>query len=249
MRHLLLVLLLAFAIIAGTISGAKADGVAFPPANCSAAQPFMSFNGPVNNNNTYCSDGQFVLTNALPNCTEGQEVVFSGGKFICQTDPSSKVPTCGQDQVLTYNGADFICVNRTDKIPTCGTDQFLTYNGTAYQCATIWKLQIPNCGGGQVLTGNGSQLYCVNAPGGPYASCTEYCVNGFCVARQSDEQLEGPGNWQPAAVRHGVFATINDPQTGCASGWQCDNGTWIPSGCSVGTGSSGTDGVGGGTDG
>jgi hypothetical protein len=64
MRHILLALLLACAIVAGTMSGARADtfntNVAFPPNGCSAIAPFMAFNGPVNGNNTYCDSGQDI---------------------------------------------------------------------------------------------------------------------------------------------------------------------------------------------
>jgi hypothetical protein len=231
MRHFLLVLLLAFAILAGTISGARADGVAFPPANCSAAQPFMSFNGPVNNNNTYCSDGQFILKNAMPNCAEAQEVAFSHGKFICQDDPLSKMPTCGQDRVLTYNGTDFICVPRTDKIPTCGPNKFLTYNGTQFICADDSHPLVPNCGAGQqVVTGNGSQIYCVDTPpSGTYASCTKWCSNGFCVATQA-ETYHDP-SYQPIAVHHAVMAALYDNVQACTAARQCDNGTWQPATC------------------
>jgi hypothetical protein len=199
MRHLLLVLLLAFAILAGTISGAKADaplGVAFPPDNCSASSPFMSFNGPAAGHNTYCSDGQFVLKNALPNCTEDQEVVFHGTKFICQditptiptcspgsfltstdgktfTCVKSNVPNCSDGEVLTYTNGSFTCVKTGPDVPTCGPNQFLTYNGT-FQCANVLALDIPNCSDTQVLTKRGGSLQCVEQTASGSAPCTAY---------------------------------------------------------------------------
>lgn len=167
-------------------SSAYADGVAFPPEGCSAGNPFMAFNG-VNdpsNKNTYCSNGQSVLQNALPACAAGQQVAYDGGKFICKDaanvptcNPSeflsfdgqtyqcksTGVATCGNNQVLTFNGSSYFCVNKDATIPVCGAGQFLTYNG-AYQCASVNTPSIPTCGATQVLTASNGQLSCVDAP-------------------------------------------------------------------------------------
>jgi hypothetical protein len=169
-----------FALILLCSGTAFADGRAFPPDGCSSNAPFMSFSGS-DGSNTYCSDGQVVFKNAIPDCLANQSVVFDGSKFICKTDvsvptctpgqflsfngtnyecKSSGVATCADNQVLTFNGSSYYCVNRTDKIPNCGKDEFLTYNGS-YQCAKVNTPSVPNCPTGYVLTGNGSALSCV----------------------------------------------------------------------------------------
>lgn len=164
---------------------ASADGRVFPPDDCTNTSPFMAFNGVTGGGNTYCINGQSILTNALPACGAGQVVAHNGASFYCKPSElevpacapgefltsdgdsfictSASVPTCAGNQVLTYNGSAFICVMKTDSIPTCGANQFLTYNGTDFQCAATQTLSIPTCASGEVLTANGSNLSCVTS--------------------------------------------------------------------------------------
>ena len=169
---------------------ALADRVAFPPDNCNTGNPFMAFDGVATGGNTYCINGQSVLSNALPGCSPNQQVIFNGTSFICQDSSSdlnlpscgagqfltsdgtnfsctsTSVPTCQANYVLTYNGSAFTCVPKTASVPTCAANQFLTYNGTSFQCAATQQLTLPACGADQVLTSSGTSLSCVAQSGG-----------------------------------------------------------------------------------
>jgi hypothetical protein len=161
-------------------------GRAFPPDNCSSGNPFMAFDGVETGGNTYCINGQSVLSNALPGCAPNQQVIFDGTAFVCKaggTPPncaagefltftngnygcaSTSVPTCAANQVLTYNGSAFVCVAKSASIPTCAASEFLTYNGTSFQCAATQNLTLPSCGAGEVLTSSGGNLACVPGAG------------------------------------------------------------------------------------
>jgi hypothetical protein len=181
MRAVLLILL--FLITASSPALAANDSRAFPPDGCSTTSPFMGFTG-INGSNTFCNSGQDVLDNALPTCGEGEQIVRSGGKFICKpqvnvpsctpgtflsfdganyTCQSTGVATCNDNQVLTFNGSSYFCVNKDASIPVCSANQFLTYNGS-YQCAAVVQPTIPNCPSGYYLTGNGTSLSCAALP-------------------------------------------------------------------------------------
>jgi hypothetical protein len=155
---------------------------AFPPENCTQGLTmYMGWDGV---HSTSCNTGQDILKQTL-GCSEGQLVVFEGGKYACKAlaAPSAcganelltfdgtkyscvhnDMPTCSSNQVLTFNGSGFVCVNRTDSIPTCGTDQFLTYNGASFQCANTQRIAIPSCGESEVLTADAGTLTCVGLP-------------------------------------------------------------------------------------
>jgi hypothetical protein len=185
MYHLLVIPVLAAALLS---SQALADGRAFPPDGCSGTNPFMAFDGVASGGNTYCINGQNVLSNALPGCSPNQQVVFNGTSFICQDNlldtpdcgpgqfltssggtlscASTSVPTCQANYVLTYNGSAFVCVPKNASIPTCDANQFLTYNGSSFQCAATQNLTIPTCGAGEMLTGSGGQLVCAPSTAG-----------------------------------------------------------------------------------
>jgi hypothetical protein len=185
MGHLIGTFLLFVALLA---SQALADGRAFPPDNCTNTNPFMAFDGVASGGNTYCINGQNVLSNALPGCSPNQQVVFNGTSFICQDNlldtpdcgpgqfltssggtlscTSTSVPTCQANYVLTYNGSAFVCVPKNASIPTCTANQFLTYNGSSFQCAATQTLSVPTCGAGETLTGSGGNLACVVSPPG-----------------------------------------------------------------------------------
>jgi hypothetical protein len=191
MRGALLLALFLTAVI--PLNGAFADGRAFPPDNCSGANPFMAFNGVTSGGNTYCIDGQTVLNNALSTCDTDQVIAFNGSAFYCKTIEldappacgpgefltsngssfscaSTNVPTCAANYVLTYNGSAFVCVPKNASIPTCAANQFLTYNGSSFQCAATQNLTIPTCGAGETLTGNGSTLTCAPSLSGAFTS-------------------------------------------------------------------------------
>ena len=142
---------------------ALASGVAFPPDNSNTGNPFMAFNGVAAGGNTYCIDGQSVLSNALPGCGANQQVIFNGTSFICQ-DNVFDTPDCGPGQFLTSSGGTLSCANTS--VPTCAANQFLTYNGTSFQCAATQQLTLPACDTDQVLTSNGTSLSCVAQSGG-----------------------------------------------------------------------------------
>lgn len=140
---------------------ALADGRAFPPDGCSTLSPFMAFTA-VNNSNTYCTDGQGILTNALPSCSEGQHVEFSGGKFVCANSEGPNA--CGPTQVLTFTTSGYMCVDKGANVPTCAANQFLTYNGSTFQCAATQKINIPTCTPNQYLNAPGGVLVCEDFP-------------------------------------------------------------------------------------
>jgi hypothetical protein len=192
---------IALLLCLGFAASAHAEGGrAFPPDNCSGANPFMAFNGVETGGNTYCINGQSVLSNALPGCGDGQQVVFEGGQFVCKTASgtppncaagqfltftngnygcaSTTVPTCQANYVLTYNGSAFVCVPKSASIPTCDANQFLTYNGTSFQCAATQNLTVPTCAAGEILTGSGGQLVC-EAPGPSSFAVEEIGRGGF----------------------------------------------------------------------
>jgi hypothetical protein len=234
---------LALLFAATGTSGAKADTVLFPPLGCSGDAQYITWvNG--NATQTSCENGQQILNNAIPTCAAGQEVVFDGSRFVCQSRTeglptcgvnqflsyngssyecrNTGVPTCGTNQVLTFNGTNYYCVNRTDSIPACGTNQFLTYNGS-YQCATVNEPAIPNCPAGQVVTGNGSQLYCENAPGA-LPSCGG--IPSYVVADQNNNIQCVPVC--PSGLLHGSFPNPQEFRI-----WVPENGSYI--GQTVGT--------------
>lgn len=66
---------------------AEQSATVFPPLNNSSClnsgAKFLSWI--TGDAGTRCSTGQEVLANALSNCTEGQVVAFSGGRFVCKT--------------------------------------------------------------------------------------------------------------------------------------------------------------------
>jgi hypothetical protein len=147
---------------------------------------------------TICLTGQEVMSLAIPNCGQNQQVVYDAGKFACRSTTtiptctsnqylsfngsvyeckSTVIPTCGSTQVLTNTGSGLVCVERGASIPTCAANQFLTYNGTNYQCASTQKLALPVCGANAYVTSDGNALTCtsVGAPCGTLpsgASCT-----------------------------------------------------------------------------
>jgi len=131
MRNLVIALLLAICLPMAT---AVADGRAFPPDNCSVSSPFMAFTA-IDGSNTYCTNGQGVLSNALPSCGADQVVAFNGSAFYCK--PSEfNVPACAPGEFLTSdNGSSFSCVPKSADIPTCAANEFLTYNGIDFKCA------------------------------------------------------------------------------------------------------------------
>lgn len=81
------VLFLSAVFCAGFAISAYADHVVFPPDDCSKDNPFMSFNGVNSGDNTYCSNGQAILMNAMPNCTKDQALIFDGLNFSCHDEP------------------------------------------------------------------------------------------------------------------------------------------------------------------
>ena len=156
---------------------------------------------------TVCLTGQEVMTLAIPSCTPNQEVIYDGGKFVCQSPvtiptctaeqylsyeggtyicKSTITPTCSANQVLTNTGSGLTCVQRTDAIPTCSANQYLTFNGSTYQCATSQQVVIPTCGANQYATANGSSFSCADlaATGGGGAVlsgtlCGSYTVGPY----------------------------------------------------------------------
>ena len=203
MRHIIAALIVGALCIPGYL---LADGRVFPPDNCTDTNSFMAFNGVTAGGNTYCINGQQVLSNAIPNCAPDQIVSHDGSKFYCKdggTPPacaagefltsdgaelscsSTNVPTCAANYVLTYNGSSFVCVPKSASVPTCAANQFLTYNGTSFQCAATQSLTIPNCPAGQVLTGSGGSLACVPASSSQQQSGA-WC--GFVSANCGDQK-------------------------------------------------------------
>ena len=135
-------LFLVTVLFAGFASTAQAANVAFPPDNCTPLNPFMSFKGTDTNENTYCSNGQSVLKNALPQCAADQVVVFDGSLFICKTETVS-YPTCEPNEFLTYNGASLEC--RDPSVPSvCAEGQVITYTIMGWQCVS--RENVPTCG-------------------------------------------------------------------------------------------------------
>jgi hypothetical protein len=206
-------LLLALTFVVCGISAAEAKNVAFPPDNCSLASPFMSFNGPSTNENTYCSDGQFVLKNAIPECAADQIVSFDGSKFFCKT-VATNFPVCTVDQVITYTKDGWECVSKTSQtVPTCAAKQFLTYNSTAFQCADLPALtsSVPTCGANQFLTYNGTTFQCADAPASSAAAAT----GAWCGARSFICSPNTPtyygDRYQP---KNSSYLTVNVPCNG-----------------------------------
>ena len=156
MRGTLLLALFLTALF--PLNSALADRVAFPPDNCSGANPFMAFDGVTTGGNTYCINGQSVLNNALlPGCNDGQAVTYEGGKFICKTVSTDTPPTCSAGQFLTYNGTSFSC--GSTNVPTCQANYVLTYNGSAFTCVPK-SASVPTCAANQFLTYNGTSFQC-----------------------------------------------------------------------------------------
>ncbi len=277
MRHILFALLFAFTLTIGT-ADARADGVAFPPNPCTPDSPFMSFNG-LNNPNpsgkpdTYCSNGQFVLKNALPVCGSGTVVAYNGTDFYCKTDIS--VPACTTSQyvvvrdgaltcenkpalptscdpgyALAYTNGSFSCVRVGQDVPNCnGTNQFLVYGGGTFSCANVIQpaqIHIPTCGANQVVTANGSTLSCVAQAGGAAdLSCT-YHDYGACGVAMNAMDFGGTALGAACNAQHSVKTAPN----GTSNLWFQD----LPSGgnktCLAGVwatmgGSSGSGGNGG----
>ena len=231
---------IALVLCVGFAAPAFADRVAFPPDNCTGTNPFMAFDGVATGGNTYCINGQSVLTNALlPGCNDGQAVTYEGGKFICKTVStdtpptcsagqfltyngtsfscgSTNVPTCQAHYVLTYNGSAFTCVPKSASVPTCASNQFLTYNGTGFQCAATQTLTIPNCPSGQVLTGSGGSLACVAQSSGGSGTLCGMRILTACDkygARYRDEEA---AYYNPQALPNGYPPSygINIPCNG-----------------------------------
>ena len=125
MRHIFIVLLVCL----GFGVSALADGRVFPPDNCSTASPFMAFNA-TPDSNTYCINGQSVLSNALPVCVDGQQVVKEGGQFVCKNPPEENeeaqnltIPDCAPGEVLTGSGGVLACAGQQPAVPSgswCG---------------------------------------------------------------------------------------------------------------------------------
>jgi hypothetical protein len=229
-RQLLYAVCVVIAVLAAAPAWAANDSRAFPPDNCSVGSPFMGFTG-INGSNTFCNSGQDILNNAIPACTNGQQVVKENGKFICKnptnvpscspneflsfdgesyTCKSSGVATCGTNQVLTFNGSSYFCVNRDATIPVCAANQFLTYNGS-YQCASVNTPSIPNCPSGYVVSGNGTSLYCT--PTAPMSGTHA----GYCAQSWGGVEQIG-GTIEPAYFDHTSQGYVSGyaTQTGCS---------------------------------
>jgi len=138
-----------FLIFCNSVALASNVSVVFPPANCSASERKViawQDGAP----NTYCLSGQEVLSLALPDCTDGQQVVFRQGEagvFVCEQPVASlTLPKCKEGEVLTTrNDATLTCVPASTacaccdppRPPRCGADEVLTSNGDALSCRPI----------------------------------------------------------------------------------------------------------------
>ncbi|NDE90540.1 MAG: hypothetical protein EB059_05300 [Alphaproteobacteria bacterium] len=149
----------------------------FPPTGCNGqSNVYMSWDGV---NSTACTSGQSILSDTL-NCTEGQQVVFEGGKYTCKSPTVVTIPTCTAEQYLSYDGMNYtcksmktpnctakqvltntggglVCIDQSAAAKTCKENEFLTYNGSEFQCATQ---SLPNCKEDQYLTSINHQAVC-----------------------------------------------------------------------------------------
>jgi hypothetical protein len=142
-----------------TLSGVSAEAsttnsTVFPPDHCSANElRVIAWRDSAPS--TYCVSGQEVLRLALPNCGDGERVVYrygrqvvgsvvasGSGSFGCEAD-ASYLPTCSEDERLTSDGEKLACKPISGECtscsaahyPTCGTDEVLTsLNGATLAC-------------------------------------------------------------------------------------------------------------------
>ena len=144
-------MLLIFVLLSSLFNAAPAQAETaqfFPPANapeCSREAPFLSWLGGMNPVN--CMDGQTVLGLALPDCSDGQTLVFESssrapvgiagsmpGRFVCtNVGTGLEVPTCAAGQVVT-GGADgklaCVAIPSSSPTPTTGTSPASTASAT-----------------------------------------------------------------------------------------------------------------------
>jgi hypothetical protein len=193
-----------------------------------------------------CQDGQEVVYNgltskfickdtgpSLPTCPSGQFLTSSDGKtFTCQP---IGVPPCPTGKVLTFlSGSGFTCINPNAPVPDCnGTNQFLTYSqaSNTFSCASVTQPgALPVCASGQVLTStDGKTFTCVAAPA-TYGQCTWYCENNIDYCLTTTQGMAGVP-YHAVQVDHGIIVTPAAAAGGNGTTAQCDNGTWIVSGC------------------
>lgn len=172
---------------------AHADHVAFPPDNCNAFSPFMSFNGTDNGGNTYCSDGQTVFLNALPNCTEGQTIVKRGDSFTCedQTVSSSVLPNCTDGQTLVKRGNSFICEDSIVLVQKrCVVTAGDGANGT--ECTALCDPGFVVVGGG--CSSDGTQNECGttrSASSCPYGAHAGYDTRTYVTGSEPTADYKG----------------------------------------------------------
>jgi len=153
----------------------------FPPANCSADQlKVMAWQDGAPT--TYCVSGQDVLALALPNCSDGQHVVYhgngrhpvaagsAGGQyFSCETPTTlGNIPDCPAGEFLTsHNGVPTCeaptCCNscQTDTPPpppsvacSAPTEHSFTSSGTWIKPAGVTWIEVTVTGAGGGGAGN-----------------------------------------------------------------------------------------------
>jgi hypothetical protein len=201
MHYIIIALLLCIGLAALALAQNATSGRAFPPDNCSGTNPFMAFNGVATGGNTYCINGQSVLSNALPGCAPNQQVIYDGTSFICQ-DPGSdlNIPACGAGQFLTYNGTSFSC--GSTNVPAGGGSSTTT---VVYQPG-MWcgsALAVCNGPGSNNASyryrvpcqGSNLSVSCSNVDGSPYYIPTSWtgCPAGFVLTHFEGSFYYGTG--------------------------------------------------------
>jgi len=148
---------------------ANTNTVVFPPTNCSSSELRIIAwqNGAPS---TYCISGQDVLQSALPNCADGQAIVYrshgrttvgtGGGGYVCETlvaSPSTDLPatapeavtppSCSEQQTLAFVNGGWACRELPQPVPSNppagGTEIVMLDTVVTAFVERIWKDTFP----------------------------------------------------------------------------------------------------------
>src|ERR1043166_7173104 len=154
------------------MSAKAGNATVFPPADCSSEEVRV-ITWKDGSTTTYCATGQEVFALALPNCKEGEVIVFhegdSGripisrqivmkGKFVCEKIPG--LPECEAGQFPVFDGKQYVC----GTLPVCKANEVLSANEDGLICVPKdAKDKLPVCKPDEVLSTDVSGYICVPA--------------------------------------------------------------------------------------
>lgn len=159
-----------FALCSAPAANANASATVFPPAGCSSEEVrIIAWKD--GSSSTYCITGQEVFALALPDCNDGDVIVFREGdpdripvggryvvmrgKFVCEKLPNP--PICNTGQFLTFDGTDYTCV----EIPICKVNEVLSFTESGFICVVREKDKVPVCKDDEILSSNESGFICI----------------------------------------------------------------------------------------